>query len=174
MSRLLTPLEISEILHDLVTLLAAEGQAGSIFVIGGAAIALENPNRHTTRDIDGWLRTVDIEDAVQALSVKYGLDARWFDSEIERLRPPASGIEIFHPVFTEGAVTLFAANTDALLAMKLNIARDKDSLDLAYLLAACAVTSLDEAQRAYEKFYPGEALSDVAIARVDHALGFTN
>lgn len=109
MSRLLTPLEISEILHDLVTLLAAEGQAGSIFVIGGAVIALENPNRHTTRDIDGWLRTVDIEDAVQALSVKYGLDARWFDS-------PAGVREVLS----------------------------------------------------------GEALSDVAIARVDHALGLTN
>lgn len=50
---------------------------------------------------------------------------------------------------------LFAASTDALLAMKLRAARGKDTDDVAFLLQACEVTTVDEAAEIFEAYYPG-------------------
>lgn len=167
--RLLTPDEVRVILTEFITLLDMQGQSGAVFVIGGAAVALENPNRHLTEDVDGWTRAVDITEASAAIAATYNLGQNWFH-EIGRLRPPASGDEIFHPVLTVGNVTLYAANSDALLAMKLNIARLRDTEDLEYLLNKQGITSLEGAKEAYEEHYPGEALGDEAVARVEQLL----
>ena len=55
--------------------------------------------------------------------------------------------------------------------MKLRAARAKDQGDIAFLLDACAVTTVAGAEEIFEAFYPGDLLSPTAVARVRAALG---
>ena len=58
-----------------------------------------------------------------------------------------------------------------LLAMKLLANRDiRDSADIEFLLEACNVRSLDDAQTIYENYHAQEILSPSAAARVQHWL----
>ena len=70
-----------------------------------------------------------------------------------------------------GDATVFVATVPALLAMKLRAARAKDQADIAFLLDACAVTTVEGAEEILEAFDPGDLLSPTAIARVRAALG---
>lgn len=170
MARTLSPTQVRQVLTELVHLLAQAGEAASIHVIGGAAIALMNPARTATADIDGFIQPIRARPAVQELQRRWGLEAEWFNWHAQGLQPPVAGPEIWQEVLRDGDVILFAARTDALLAMKLHAARAKDMADIAFLMAACHVDSLAAAEHIYEHHYPGDCLSLRARARVQHIL----
>jgi hypothetical protein len=170
MARTLSPTEVRQILTELVHLLAQRGEPAAVHVIGGAAVALFDPDRTGTADIDGFIRNVDAGPAIEELQAKWRLAADWFNWHAQGLQPPVAGPEIWQEVLREGAVVLYAARTDALLAMKLHAARAKDMPDLAFLIDACGVTSVADAQHVYERHYPGDLLSARAQARVEHVL----
>jgi len=171
-ANVLTPEQVWNVLADLLSTLEAHGEPTSVYVIGGAAIALENPDRFATNDIDGYIRhtetrkIIDASDIFAPVQTKWGLETDWFNFRAEGLGPPVAGPEAFHEVMRVGNAVLYAANTDALLAMKLNAARGRDMPDLEYLLGACKIATLHEAEAAFERYYPGDGLSDTAIARV--------
>ena len=169
-SRVLTPSEVREILTELVKRLAAGGHTGSIHVIGGAAIALINPDRVATQDVDGFMRIADAHDVLDELARDYGLTSDWFNWRAEGLQPPIGGPEMWHEVVREGSVVLQVANTDALLAMKLNAARARDTADIAWLLSALKITDFEVAERIFEEYYPGDALKPAAQERLKFAL----
>jgi len=171
MARTFSADEVREVLNELVQRLAARGDTALIYVIGGAAVALENPQRTATQDIDGFIRSTDATEIIEAIQRERGLDAQWFNWRAQGLLPPIGGPEMWHEVLRDNEVVLYAANTDALLAMKLHAARARDTEDITYLLRACATTTLEGAEMVYEGHYPGEALSDTAIARVQYSLG---
>jgi hypothetical protein len=125
-SRVLEPHEVRQILTELVRRLAARGQHGVVHVIGGAAVALINPDRVATEDVDGYIRMAEAGDVLLELERDYDLGSDWFNWKAQGRQPPVAGPKMWHEVFREGAVALLAANTDALLAMKLNAARAKD------------------------------------------------
>jgi hypothetical protein len=177
MATFLTPDQVSALLADVLTALDHNGQPACVYVIGGAAIALENPDRIATNDIDGYIRDsatrqiIDATDILAPVQAKWGLEADWFNFHAHGLGPPVSGPEMFHEVMRVGDAILYIANTDALLAMKLNAARGKDMADLKYLLNACKITTLEEAEEVFERYYPGDALSDTATDRVQLIFG---
>lgn len=170
MARTFSAEDVSDVLHELVRRLAERGDTARIYVIGGAAVALENPHRTATADIDGFIRLTDATEIIQAIQRERGLDSEWFNWHAQGLQPPVGGSEMWHEVMRDEGVVLYSANIDALLAMKLNAARAKDTEDITYLLRACAVSTLAEAEEVYERHYPGDALTDIAIARVEYAL----
>lgn len=170
MARTFSADEVRDVLHELVRRLAERGDTARIYVIGGAAVALENPHRTATADIDGFIRLTDATDIIAAIQRERGLDSEWFNWHAKGLQPPVGGPEMWHEVMCDEGIVLYSANTDALLAMKLNAARAKDTEDIAFLLRACAVSTLEEAEEVYERHYPGDALTDIAIARVQYAL----
>ncbi|MEI6375069.1 MAG: DUF6036 family nucleotidyltransferase [Actinomycetes bacterium] len=170
MARTFSADEVRDVLHELVRRLAERGDTARIYVIGGAAVALENPHRTATADIDGFIRLTDATDIIAAIQRERGLDSEWFNWHAQGLQPPVGGSDMWHEVMRDEGVVLYSANTDALLAMKLNAARAKDTEDIAYLLRACAVSTLEGAEEVYERHYPGDALTDIAIARVEYAL----
>jgi hypothetical protein len=51
MARTLTPSEVRRILTELVHALADRGEAATVHVIGGAAVALSNPQRTSTTPV---------------------------------------------------------------------------------------------------------------------------
>lgn len=172
MANHLTPEQVSALLADVLAALDRSGRPVCVYVIGGAAIALENPDRIATNDIDGYIRDaetrqiIDATDILAPVQTKWGLEANWFNFHAQGLGPPVGGTEMFHEVMKVGDAILLIANTDALLAMKLFAARGKDMPDLEYLLDSCGITTLDGAADVFERYYPGDALSDTAISRV--------
>ena len=174
MARTLTPGEVRQILTELVHMLAERGQRAAIHVIGGAAVALANPERTATADIDGFIRLVDAREVIEELQRRWGLEADWFNWHAQGLQPPIAGPEIWEEILREGEVQLLTASTDALLAMKLHAARAKDMADIAFLMAACDVSTLERAAAIYEHHYPGDTLSRRAEARVLHVLDQAN
>ena len=170
MARTLKPAEVRQILTELVHALAERGETATVHVIGGAAVALSNPERTSTADIDGFIRPVDAREVIEDLQRQWGLEADWFNWHAQGLQPPVGGAEMWQEVLRDGPVVLYAATTDSLLAMKLHAARAKDMSDIEFLLDACAIGSVEAAQEVYETYYPGESLSVRAEARVAYAL----
>lgn len=168
----LGPDEVHDILRELMKRLAVFGPA-DVYVIGGAAIALFNPSRGVTVDVDGWIRSAHLAQADQVLAdleIEYELRPDWFNSKASGLIPPVAGPDMWYRFAELDGVVLFRATAKSLLAMKLHAARQKDQRDIEFLLRRCKISSLDEAEAIYESFYPGEALKGAAIARVNAAL----
>ena len=167
-ARVLTPNEVREILTELVKRLAVRGSVGSIHVIGGAAIALINPDRVATQDVDGFIRIADAQDVLVALARDYGLTPDWFNWRAQGLQPPIGGPEMWHEVVREGSVVLQVANTDALLAMKLNAAQERLKFALeknAQALDEFRRPEVVRALREIDDFYGGQrAPASKAIA----------
>lgn len=170
MARSLSAHDIRELLSDLIERISRRGEAAEVRIIGGAAVALQNPARTSTYDIDGYIRLVDATDLIRDVQRDWGLDDEWFNWRAQGLQPPVAGAEMWHEVMRKGQVVLYSANSDALLAMKLRAARAKDMPDIAFLMEACDIRSIEDAEQVFERFYPGDALSDVATARVRHVL----
>jgi hypothetical protein len=166
----LTPDEVREVLTELVSRLAARGEPAVIHVIGGAAIALHNPARVATRDVDGFIRLVDARDVLADLQREYDLGDDWFNWNANGRQPPVAGPEMWHEVLRVGEVVLLSANTDALLAMKLNAARARDTADIQWLLERLGITDYAEAEAIFESYYPGDELRPDAQARLRYAL----
>jgi hypothetical protein len=83
----------------------------------------------------------------------------------------AGGLEDWIEVHRTGEVSVSIGSVQMLLAMKLLANRGiRDSADIEFLLEACNVRSLDDAQTTYEKYHAQEVLSPSAAARVQHWL----
>jgi len=169
-SRVVEPDEVRAILTELVRRLSALGREGSVHVIGGAAIALINPERVATEDVDGYVRLADATDVLLELAREHDLTHDWFNWKAQGLQPPVAGPEMWREVFRDGSVVLVAASTEALLAMKLNAARAKDMNDIIWLLDVLGIADFDEAERIFEHFYPGDGLKPVAQERLKFAI----
>ena len=169
-SRVLEPDEVREILSELVKRLDARGEEAVIHVIGGAAIALMNPARVATEDVDGYIRLADASDVLAELEGDYGLTSGWFNWRAQGLQPPVAGPDMWQEVYREGSVSLLAATRESLLAMKLNAGRTKDTNDIIWLLRELGITEYADAERIFEEHYPGDVLKPAAEQRLAYAI----
>jgi hypothetical protein len=169
-SRVLEADEVHEILSELVRRLAARGEEAVIHVIGGAAIALINPNRVATADVDGYVRLADATDVLAELQRDYDLGDDWFNFRAVGRQPPVAGPDMWHEVMRVDSVVLMAASTEAFLAMKLNAARAKDTADIVWLLTSLGIAEYEVAEGIFETYYPGDTLTSQAQARLTYAL----
>ena len=167
----LDPLTISELLHELAARLAASGATAGVRIVGGAAIALMNPLRDTTTDIDAALVPPGpIVAVVSEMAVERGLPADWLNAAALGFIPPV-GLEDWRDVIRLGTVTIQIASPELLLAMKLFANRGtRDAADIDFLLGYCGVTSVEQAQEIYERYHAQDVLTDSAAARVQHWL----
>jgi len=173
-SRVLEPDEIREILSELVKRLHARGEEAVIHVIGGAAIALMNPERVATEDVDGYIRLADASEVLAELERDYDLASGWFNWRAQGLQPPIAGPDMWFEVYREGSVSLLAATPESLLAMKLNAGRTKDTNDIIWLLGMLGITDAEEANRIFEDHYPGDVLKPAAEQRLLYAIEQVN
>lgn len=141
-----------------------------IHVIGGAAIALMNPTRVATEDIDGYIRLADASDVLADLERDYDLTSGWFNWRAQGLQPPVAGPDMWQEVYREGSVSLLAATRESLLAMKLNAGRTKDTNDIIWLLRELGITEYADAERIFEEHYPGDVLKPAAEQRLAYAI----
>lgn len=171
--RSFSPEMVSTFLNDLFAFLARSPRDSQLFVVGGAAMSLLNPARQATTDIDCWLRDRSLADEdLSSLSATWG-DARLFlDEGVRQFTPTLlSHSEAFDHIMTIGKLRVMVAKPEVLLAMKLKASRLKDQGDIEFLVRHLGLTTIDEAEAILERCFPGDALTDKALARLAAAFG---
>jgi len=162
-------------LAELARRLDALGIEVSIYLVGGAAVALTvRPDRQLTDDVDSWinhhgdegLRTSVFDVVAEIGRGRPGFPSNWLNDNAAQFIPesvtgdPAD----WTPFLAHGTVTIFAARPEVLLAMKLHASRGRRDLpDLPALLAASNVTSSSGAIAVFERFYPHDEIKARAV-----------
>lgn len=167
----MTPKEVRDLLEELAKRLDNAGVAAGIRVVGGAALSILDQDRRSTSDVDAVIVPAGAAtDIVAELAKERGLPDNWLNDAALAYIPPV-GPDDWVEVFRRGEVTVAIGSVQMLLAMKLLANRGvRDSDDIEFLLAACNVTSLDDAQAIYETYHAQDVLSVGAVARVQHWL----
>lgn len=170
----MTPEEVRELLEELVTRLSDAGITAGIRVVGGAALSILDQNRRSTSDVDAVIVPAGVAaDIVTDLAIERGLPKNWLNDAALAYIPPV-GPDDWVEVIRRGEVRVSIGSVHMLLAMKLRANRGiRDSDDIAFLLAACNVKSLDDAQEIYERYHAQDVISPNAMARVQHWLDHT-
>ncbi|WP_427017301.1 helix-turn-helix domain-containing protein [Pseudarthrobacter sp. P1] len=159
--------QIRALLHEPGRHLAAQGVHGDIKLVGGAALILQGIGNHPTADIDASYANRDTVNAVVAgMASDYDLAPDWFNSNAAAFVPDnATWIDLEH---LDG-LTIQAADTETLLAMKIAAERDKDTLDIARLLRKPSITNAaDAVNLAYNKY--GEHSIPLAAGRENYLI----
>lgn len=125
--------EVRELLGELGRRLTAKGVKATIYVVGGAAIALETDARRVTVDIDAVFHpaTTVREEAVR-LAAERGLPPGWLDDSVAAFVPGGDDAAVALDI--EG-VAVSVASPEHLLAMKMasfRPGRDQSDLDLLF------------------------------------------
>lgn len=161
----LTRDDIVDGLRELIRSLHADDRSALMQIVGGAAIALTlDAERRATRDVDGPLVPADVIVATAesiARARNWPLD--WVNDSAAQFVPNGFGRAAeWTTIYDEDGVRIQIATPEMLLAMKLYAAEKRhlrEAEDLAVLLHATGIETVDEAERLYGEFYPGDAFS---------------
>jgi hypothetical protein len=164
---LIEPGDVEPLLRELAKRLSDAGQTAGIRVVGGAAIALMNPQRRVTQDIDAVISSAGLwDEVVYAMALERGLPPDWINDAV-KAKLPFADLDDWHELFQEGSVTVSVAAPGMLLAMKLLANRGRrDTDDIHFLLDCCAIQSLEQVHAIYEWYNHQEVLSEGARLRV--------
>lgn len=165
--------QIHALLQELGRRLQARGVHGDVKLVGGAALILQGIGNRPTADIDAsYADKAAVNAAVIEMAADYDLAPDWLNSNAAAFVPDnATWIELEQ---LDG-LTIRAADTETLLAMKIAAERDKDILDIARLLRKLNITNANDAvDVAYDKYghhaIPLAAGRDNYLIVVDDAL----
>ena len=146
----LGPDDIRELLIQLSRRLQARGAAADIYLVGGAAIAVEFDSRRSTTDIDAVYKPEQtVQEIATQMAAELGLDPRWLNNAARAYIPDGEDSEAAEMAIADN-LTLRVASPRFLLAMKLAAGRDRDIPDIAVLCRALGIRT-------------AEAAADVAI-----------
>lgn len=157
--RQLTRERIESLLTELGERLAAQGVAARIYVVGGAALALEWDPRRSTRDIDAVLQpaTTVMEIAAQ-MSRERHLPPGWLSDAATAFVParddglPGRTLAVFD------RVAIVIAPAEHLLAMKMGAFRQTDMADLRLLVRHLGLTTPKQIADLCEQVYGPDSL----------------
>jgi hypothetical protein len=141
----LTAEQIRELLTELGRRLEAEGVEADLYIVGGAAIALEFGGRRVTGDVDAIFHPpADVRRLADAIAKERGLPKGWLSSSATAFLPggPDPGSV---PLSVPG-LSVALASPEHLLAMKMASYRPgTDQTDLELLFETLSITSAAEA-----------------------------
>jgi hypothetical protein len=162
----LTATQVRALLHELGKRLQAAGAHGDIKLVGGAALILHGIGNRPTADIDAsYADSTTIHAVVADMAADYDLAPGCLNTNASAFVPVnATWVELEQ---LDG-LTIQAADTETLLAMKIAAERDKDTLDIARLLRRLNITSaVDAVNLAYDKY--GEHSIPLAAGRDNYS-----
>ncbi len=148
--RELTADEVRELLGELGRRLSAKGVAATIYIVGGAAIALEMDARRLTADVDAIFHPeTTVREEAEKLAAERGLPKDWLNSSVPGFIP--GGDDDAVPLELDG-IAVTTASPEHLLAMKMASYRPgRDQSDLELLFDRIGITD------------PGQA-ADIALS----------
>lgn len=119
---------IEELLAELDRRLRLRGAGATLYVVGGAAVAVTVADRRVTRDVDVAGIDVVLAEEARALASAQGLPPDWLNADAAPWIPP----RVKDPVPVSGLTVRFAP-PEHLLAMKMVSLRQQDAADIAAL-----------------------------------------
>ena len=147
---------IIELFTELGRRLAAKGVAGRLYVVGGAAMALEFDTRRTTRDIDAVMHPpTTIADEAGSMATDLGLPPGWLSSAAQAFIPLPDEDPVSFDVEGLQVAVSSAAN---LLAMKMAAGRPQDLTDLVVLFRHLKIRSPEQAVSLAERMYGADSV----------------
>ena len=170
--------DILDLLTEVGAYLHLRGWTATIYVAGGAAMALLFDAREATRDVDAVFRSDrgQLGAAIADVAERRGLPAEWLNDHIASVLPGADDDDAIELVLP-GLVVLLSSERH-LLAMKMLAGRERDLPDLVVLFRRLGIGTTAEAVAVTEQVfgpgYPGlappveylEALAEDVLARV--------
>lgn len=143
--------KIMELLGELGRRLSAKGVAGRLYVVGGAAMALEFDTRRTTRDIDAILDPpTTVADEAASMARDLGLPPGWLSAAAQAFIPLPDADPVSLDV--EGLQVALSSPAN-LLAMKMAAGRPQDITDLVVLFRHLKISSPEQAVDIAERMY---------------------
>ncbi|MDJ0314021.1 DUF6036 family nucleotidyltransferase [Arthrobacter sp. H35-D1] len=143
--------QILALLHELARRLKTRGVHGDIKLVGGAALILQGVGNRPTADIDAsYAEKTSINTIVAEMANDYDLAPDWLNSNAAAFVPDNA---VWITLEELDGLTIQAANSETLLAMKIAAERDKDILDIARLLRKLNIAdAADAVDLAYDKY----------------------
>lgn len=152
----LTPHTIRGLLQEISDHLALRGSHAHMFIVGGAAMALEYNPQRLTQDVDAVFSSAPtVRSIASDLAQQHHLDQSWLND----------GAKGFMPGSDPGARTVFetpslvaqVASPEYLLAMKLHSGRaERDIDDAVVLFNTLGYEQAEQALDLLERLYPGQ------------------
>ncbi|MCG2622538.1 DUF6036 family nucleotidyltransferase [Arthrobacter sp. I2-34] len=150
--------QVKDLLRELARRLLGRDVAADIYLVGGAAIALEYSSRRSTADIDATYQPEQtVNDVAREMTTDLGLDPKWLNSSAKAWLPNGTDLEATTVLIAEN-LTLRVASPRFLLAMKLAAGRDRDIHDIAVLCRALGIQSAEEAVDIAFELYGEESM----------------
>lgn len=161
--------EMRSALEELAVRLDAAGVEGRIRLMGGAAIALDFPERGLTTDADALYQPAEaIEEVAAAIGRERGWSDNWLNRDVKMYASDFDHLAAWSTLVVVGAVSVVVAPPDLLLAMKLRAGRGRrDSDDVEWLLDRCGIGSLAEAEEIFDRYYPRDEIAPGARRQIE-------
>jgi hypothetical protein len=171
--------DVLRLLAEVGAFLGAQGWTATVYVAGGAAMAVLYDARAATRDVDAVFRSDrgQLLAAVRHVADRNGLPAHWLNDRLVAVLPSSEDLDATELVLP--GLTVLLSSPQHLLAMKMLAGRDRDVEDLVVLFQVLDVTSPRQAVEITERVFGGrypdepppveylEALALDVLARID-------
>lgn len=136
--------QIEELLEELGQRLQARGVEGSIYIAGGAAIALEFQERRVTVDVDAIFQPAEtIREEATLMAEEHGLPPTWLSDRVRAFMPPGEDDQA--RVLSVPGLSVSVASARYLLAMKMAAGRPQDLHDLILIFRELGIRQPEEA-----------------------------
>lgn len=152
--RQLTAAELHELFTDLGARLGERDIDATLYVVGGAAMALAFDSRRLTADIDGLAKpAAEVYPVAREMAPGHGLTADWLSGSAQAWLPNLpDGWE--NDGIDYGNLRVVVATADVLLVMKMLTQRERDIDDLIVLVRALGITDPQEVVDRVHTAYP--------------------
>lgn len=149
----LTREQVISLLTEVGQLLLDQGQEAAIYVIDGAAMAIEYQSRRITRDVDAALRSGGnaFWNATNEVGARHGLAPDWINSQAIAFmtnEPDLDASELTLP-----GIKIAVASPEHLIAMKLRALRPRDIADLDTLFRHLGITDPQQAADIHNRLF---------------------
>lgn len=137
--------EITELLTELGRRLQAQGVEATVYIVGGAAIALQFDGRRVTKDVDAVFHPqATVRTEAERLASERGLPTGWLNDSAAAFVPgPSEDLDAIP--FEAPGLTVSVASPRHLLAMKMAAFRPTDRPDLERLFEVLGITTPEQA-----------------------------
>lgn len=145
--------ELLGYLREVGVLLQEQHLQASIYVVGGAAMALVFDSRRITRDVDASIQTerAPFNAAVREVARRHSLSPSWINSSASAFftnEPDDDASELTLP-----GLRMAIASPQHLIAMKLRAGRNQDVEDLEVLFRHVGITRPGEALEIHDRLF---------------------
>jgi hypothetical protein len=149
----LTRERILQLFRKLDDRMFAQGIKATLYVVGGAALALTINGERVTTDIDGRYENPLIDTLAMEVARDEGLDSHWLNHSVNAafsyFKKDAEAVTVFNGK----CLTIQAASPPYLLAMKLAARREKDIDDILLLIQELGLSSKDEVMQTVGRYF---------------------